>query len=671
MQNRACRHALIWAAIIATACPAWADVPARPPEKAAAPTWPLLQVPTHRGLESFFVASAGAVESAALRDRSGEAVFNGGVAPDAEAGYLLTATVVVGCDDAKALALVVGASTAKGAKVEPSGAPGTPLPGFQLVRCGSVAEAIGVATALRTVAFVREAYLDIREPVALRDTLPTDPDFGQQWYLHNVLNPAWDANLRPAWKAGITGAGVTVAIVENGWYTSHPDLGAKFNNDASQSGSGWSSHGTSVAGIVGMIADNNIGGAGAAYGASLSRLFIGASSTNAAAFGFRNDLNAVKNNSWGPVDNGVARILSSVEAAALANAIATGRGGLGTIFVWAAGNGGTGVDRVDYDPYASSRYTIAVGAIDSIDRRSLYSEPGSSLLLVAQSDYDLNLSTDVGIYSTTGTGEYTNSFGGTSASSPLAAGVVALLLEANPGLTWRDVQHILVRTARKCRPADSSWRTNGAGLPISEQFGFGAIDAGAAVALAQTWTNVAPEAVYDTGEIVEAAAIPDNNALGLTRTVLVPAHFRVESVELVLDANHASCGQLRVALQAPGGLESLLANTRTDNANTYNNGYVFTTVKHFGERAGGIWTLKVADGAAGTAGTLNDWRLRIYGTTITCPCDWDSDGDVDVPDIFAFLASWFAGQGDFDLSGATGVPDIFAFLGCWFGGSCP
>lgn len=322
---------------------------------------------------------------------------------------------------------------------------------------------------------------------------------------------------------------------------------------------------------------------------------------------------------------------------------------------------------MDYDQYASNRRTIPVGAIDSLDRRSLYSEPGASLMLVAQSDYDLNSSGDVGIYSSTGASGYTSVFGGTSAASPLGAGVVALVLEANPGLTWRDVQHVFVRTARKCKPDDVSWEVNGAGLNTSEQFGFGAIDAGAAVTLAQTWPAVAPEFAFDTGAIAEGAAIPDNNPAGLTRTVIVPASMRIESVELVLTAAHNACGQLRVTLEGPSGIESLVANTRSDNANTYGTGYVFTSRRHFGERAIGSWTLKVADGTAGTTGTLNSWRLRFYGTEVVCPCDWDGDGDRDVPDIFAFLGSWFAGQADFDLSGSNDVPDIFAFLGCWFG----
>jgi len=667
MQNRALCHAVIGFAMIAACGVAHADDAVIQPEKAAGPAWTLVTVPTHRGDEAFLVESLDLIASGAMRDRSSEAVFNGGIAPEPEAGFQFFAQVVVRTDDADTLALL----TANAAKLTPAGAPGNPLEGFWLVECDSVAQAIDLAAALRADKSIREAYLDIQQPTANRSDLPSDPSFPQQWYLHNTSSPLSDANLEPAWKAGFTGAGLTVAIVEYGWYTLHPDLAAKFNSDASQAGTGWQSHGTSVAGIIGMIADNEIGGAGAAYGASLSKLYIGSTSVTAAAFGFRNDLNAVKNNSWGPVDNGIARKLSSIEAAGLADAITNGRNGLGTVFVWAGGNGGTGVDRVDYDPYASNRYVLAIGAIDSADRRSLYSEPGSSLLAVAQSDYDLNSFSDNAIFTTSSIDGYTTSFGGTSASSPLAAGIVALILDANPNLSWRDVRAILIRSARHCRPFDSSWRVNGAGLNTSEQFGFGAVDAGAAVALAQSWAVMGPEVIHDTGVIVESAAIPDNNIAGLTRTVVVPTHLRIESVELVLNATHNACGQLRVLIEAPGGLTSLVANTRTDNANTYNGGYVFTSVRHFGERAGGTWEIKVSDTVAGMTGILNDWQLRFYGTEITCPCDWDADGDTDVPDIFAFLSSWFAAAADFDLNGTTEVPDIFAFLACWFGGGCP
>src|SRR5262249_54532457 len=51
-------------------------------------------------------------------------------------------------------------------------------------------------------------------------------------------------------------------------------------------------------------------------------------------------------------------------------------------------------------------------------------------------------------------------FNGTSASAPIVSGVIALMLEANPDLSWRDVQEILVRSARQNNPTDKSWQTN-------------------------------------------------------------------------------------------------------------------------------------------------------------------------------------------------------------------
>ncbi len=55
---------------------------------------------------------------------------------------------------------------------------------------------------------------------------------------------------------------------------------------------------------------------------------------------------------------------------------------------------------------------------------------------------------------------------------------------------------------------------------------------------------------------------------------------------------------------------------------------------------------------------------------VACPADWDGNGSIQVPDIFAFLSSWFGGNADFDNNGRTEVPDIFAFLSAWFSGPC-
>lgn len=618
----------------------------------------VLNVPLSEGDRAFRAADAAAATTLARP------------VDDEGAGYVLHACVIVRAKDAEPVALALGAMAGPGLKIEPADPSGAALREFWLVRCASVAQACEVAAALRGVAGVEESYVDVQRPIALRDELPDDPGFVQQWHLHNTASPLFDVNIAPVWKAGFTGYGITVGVVEFGWNISHFDLLGKYHEEASQPAAGQQDHGTSVAGVIGMNAYNGLGGAGAAYSASLSRMYIGSDAATSAALAFRNDLNFVKNNSWGPSDNGRIWTMPSITAQAIADGVSMGRGGLGTVFVWASGNGGQANDRVDYDPYASNRHVIAVGAIDSQDRHSLYSEPGSSLMLVTQSDYDLGTSGDVGIYTTTGSSTYTGSFGGSSSAAPLASGVVATLLEANPNLTYRDVQHVLIRSARQCRPMDASWTVNGAGHDFSELFGFGAIDAGAALEEALAWPGIGPEVMHETAVVSVGAAIPDNNAAGLMSTVSVPESIRIERVQLVLTAPHSSLGQLRVSIVSPAGTESLLANTRTDTTSGYN-GYVFTSVRHFDERSAGTWTLKVADTVAGVTGTLTSWRLRVYGSAIECPCDWDYSGERTVSDIFAFLASWFAGQGDFDGDGANQVGDIFEFLGCWFAADCP
>src|SRR5690606_9605067 len=148
---------------------------------------------------------------------------------------------------------------------------------------------------------------------------------------------------------------------------------------------------------------------------------------NAAGLAWRNDLNDIKNNSWGPLDNGAAWDPDPLVIDAIEQGIRHGRGGRGEIFVWAAGNGALHGDRVDYDPYASSRYTIAVGAVGDLDEHPAYSEPGASLMLVAPSSGN-----NRSIYTTAPDDGETFSFGMTSAAAPVASGAVALLLEQRP-----------------------------------------------------------------------------------------------------------------------------------------------------------------------------------------------------------------------------------------------
>lgn len=80
---------------------------------------------------------------------------------------------------------------------------------------------------------------------------------------------------------------------------------------------------------------------------------------------------------------------------------------------------------------------------------------------------------------------------GTSASAPLAAGIFALVLEANPNLTWRDIQHLVAFTSQyNSLAANPGWKTNAAGFKVNSRFGFGLLDASALVKSALKWKQV-------------------------------------------------------------------------------------------------------------------------------------------------------------------------------------
>ncbi len=551
------------------------------------------------------------------------------------------------------------------------------LASFWFIDVASVREAARLAAIARADARIAEAYVDSKRSV-LRG-VPTDPSLGQQWYVSNSVQPSASTNVIPAWMSGLTGAGITVGIVDAGLNAGHPDLAANFNSAASQADLGFpDDHATACAGLVAMVPSNGIGGAGIAHGAKVSRLYYGFDSDNAVALAFRNDLNHVKSNSWGPVDNGTLGIISSIEAAAMQDAATLGRGGKGTVIVWAAGNGRqTNMDRCSYDQYASSRYALCVGAIDNIDRAASYSEPGSSLALVTTSSFDFFGSGGSGIFTSSGSGtiapgSYTPAFGGTSAAAPIASGVVALLLQANPNLSWRDVHHVLIRTARRVNPGDESWALNAAGRWVSDQFGYGAIDAGAAVALAATHVNMPAERTWTSPVLTVNTQIPDNVLTGVSSSVVVPANLAIERVQVILDAPHQRLGDLRVELFGPSGVRSLLADNRTDFSGGYAS-FTFTSIRHWDEKARGTWSIRVSDLVGGGLGTFTSWQLRVIGSESSCPCNWNAgvlggSAALNAADIFDFLNDWFAGIGDFNNDGQSTAQDIFDFLNCWFVG---
>ena len=481
--------------------------------------------------------------------------------------------------------------------------------------------------------------------------IPNDPSFSSQWHLQNTGQgsgtPGEDANVTGAWDS-VKGSGVLISVVDDGVDHQHSDLSPNYQdtidwdycgNDGNPTPTSNDGHGTSAAGVAAGIGDNNYGISGAAMDADLIGIRLIACSNDdqdeADAIGHRRDVVAISSNSWGPSDSG--NVVSGPEPllqASLEDNMYQGRGGLGTIVTLAGGNGRNNGDNSNYDGYANSRFTIGVAAITDYGDQAWYSEDGANLLVAAHSRGGAQGITTADIR---GSGGYTstdinNNFGGTSSATPLVSGVIALMLEANPTLTYRDVQHVLVHSARTNDASDSDWVTNGAGHDVNHKYGHGAIDAGLAVHIARNWTNVNPEFNWSSGELDVSQSIPDNTRNGLSETVTVDAGLLVESVEIRFDADHTYRGDLEITLTSPDGTESRLAEEHNDNNNNFNE-WVFSTVLHWDESSDGDWTLDVNDRGNGYTGSWNHWELVIHGAEEIIDSDNDGLPDEDETNI--------------------------------------
>lgn len=483
---------------------------------------------------------------------------------------------------------------------------------------------------------------------------PNDPFFLQQWPLRNTGQsggaPGADANVLAVWDSGRHGENLVIAIVDDGVEGAHPDLkdrivpqaGYDYRDQDSQpepeGGEGADaqgrpvadSHGTAVAGVAAASGNNGIGVAGVAYAARLVPIRLIGGNTGddqeAKAMAHRLDLIHISNNSWGAEDDG--KTISApgpLTLAALESALSQGRGGLGTIFVWSAGNGGNEQDNANNDGYVNHPGTIAVGALNDLGNRADYSEPGACLVVSAPSGNDKarlpgSFTTDLigergynrsDVVTDIQEIDYTSTFNGTSSAAPLVSGVVALMLQANPMLGWRDVQEILIRSAAVTQPENTGWFNNAAKIRFNHEFGAGRVDASAAVEMARGWRNLGVRQRTTSAKTTSGLqGIPDE---GVFESVLpVSDDLRVEQVTLQLALTHPSRGELSVDLISPAGTVSHLFVPHPDtNANIEHR---FTSVFSWGESARGDWKLRIRDSVAGNSGRVSDYRLEVFGT---------------------------------------------------------
>lgn len=452
-------------------------------------------------------------------------------------------------------------------------------------------------------------------------------------------------------------------------------------------------HGTSVAGLI-AASDNSFGGRGVAPSASLKGFnFIHDESSQslsdhiAALGGSESNPHSadvhIFNMSYGTVNTDDFSIYSTFEAH-LSDAVTNLRSGKGAIFVKAAGNGfkslgdsdsnctsannaGVSCQNVSMDPTGATPWILNIAAIDATGVRSSYSTAGSAIWISApggEYGYDETvipnlipeayepalITTDQsgcskGYANTNITAansfehndnglnencDYTATFNGTSSAAPVVVGGIALMLEANPELSWRDVKHILAATARQVDSSQSGitvtlgngdyqanqgWVTNSAGYKFHNWYGFGALDVDAAVAMAKSYTSALETwASTANSESGLSLAIPDNDKDGVTTTLDITDNLTIEAVQIKVTITHPFSGDLGIELTSPDGTDSILFTIRNGFSGSDNLAdMALLTNAFYGESSAGTWTLKVVDGSELSTGTLTGWKLFIYG----------------------------------------------------------
>lgn len=521
-----------------------------------------------------------------------------------------------------------------------------------------------------------------------------DPLLAHAWHLTNSgqMNFAQaggtagnDINISGARSLFITGNGVKIAVSDTGLEITHEDLmnnlltnehrdytksSSPFEGNPTPSGTG-GDHGTSVSGIIAALGFNGLGSQGIAYGAKLAGFkYIAGTNTLSRMLDQADGSFDIFNYSYGLY----SCIFSSVPSEyidQLKYGTSTLRGGKGAIYVKAAGNEyqATTTDCFPDDDNAvlyygnanleedhSYPYQIVVAAVNADGISSSYSTPGSSLWISAPGgEYGINnpaivttdrTGCDKGYSKTDSTRNnfedgdalnpncnYTSTFNGTSAATPMISGVSALILEANPNLTWRDVKHIMASTAKKTDPTRGDtghpnganlaghtyqlgWLTNPAGFNFHNWYGFGAIDSGAAVAMAQGYVSgwgaqQSTNFSNDSGTI--DVDIPDDSATGGSSNLTVSQNLSIEAVQIRLTIDHTYIGDLGVELTSPSGTKSILMNINSGVVGSAIQNEILLSNAFYGEPSSGQWTLKIVDGYAQDLGTLTNWKINIIG----------------------------------------------------------
>jgi subtilisin family serine protease len=481
--------------------------------------------------------------------------------------------------------------------------------------------------------------------------------FPQQWHLKATMvnNVAVNAHVNVEAAHAITrGAGVTIAVIDDGVDIDHPEFGGAGKivaprdaslrtNDPrpkdtvpSQDGD---NHGTACAGVA--CANGVEGASGVAPLAKLMpiRLADGLGSVREAeAFRWAADHGAdVISCSWGPADGQwwnpndprhtrfVALPASTRDA--IDYVVTTGRGGKGCVLLFAAGNGN---ESVDNDGYASYDKVVAVAACNDQSKRSVYSDFGNAIWCAFPSSdfghapFNHPEALTPGIWTTDrlgnfgynpgdgrfgdAAGKFTNDFGGTSSACPGAAGVAALVLSANGALRWNEVKDVLRRACDRIDPQGGQYDANG----HSKFYGHGRLNA-------ETAAKLAKEAVGRVVIVNKVLNMPIPDLGSVEGTIDATETTPVDKAAIYVRLEHTYIGDLLITVMPPSnsGLPKVVLHNRAggsrDNLEMlYDPSNTPALAAYSGKKCNGMWTLRVEDKAAVDSGMLVQFGLHLF-----------------------------------------------------------
>ena len=386
------------------------------------------------------------------------------------------------------------------------------------------------------------------QPPVVQNLNITDSLYKDQWHLKNKVyrsasledggKTKIDINIEPVWRQDYLGEGVKIGVLDSYIQYDHPDLRDNlpaqnyFNpypNDPFCQGADGDTHGTQVAGII-AARDNNIGTRGVAPRATLYGYTVMRSHLASAPLDKKHHLRemlkafrrsehrdiAVYNGSLGDGGGVESSFMTSATEQKVLRAFdqvtENGLGSKGASLVFSAGNGANAGGAAANNQFLNHYAVIAVNSIYAggqfiatkgtqfrLGPSSINGSTGANIWLVAPAGTGLGSgSIMTTLVSNCRQENWKASFAATSSAAPSVSGVIALLRQAYPELTWRDVKLILAESAKKIAvnsATDYAWQTTGKmySNPTKNQFyqrvlGFGLVDTGSAFQIAKTWT---------------------------------------------------------------------------------------------------------------------------------------------------------------------------------------